>query len=167
MTKTISHIKVRKEWEIEDDFSSHRPALWLALKNTSEDVVELGSGMGSTPLLKKYCNDTQRELVSYETNEVWARKSGSIFTDSYFKTLGNIDLLFIDAAPAEVRKELIEYYKDIANVIVVHDSESGAEYVYGMSNVLSKFKYRLDYQPKGNPHTTIVSNTIDVTKWLP
>lgn len=167
MQKTVTHIDCPKEWESANDWDSHRPLLWLALKNTSEDVVELGSGLGSTPLLKKYCNDSQRELVSYETNEEWARKSGSIFTDSYFKTLGNIDLLFIDAAPAEVRKELIEYYKDMANVIVIHDTEIGAEYCYGMSNVLSKFKYRLDYQPKGNPHTAIVSNTIDLTKWLP
>lgn len=158
-------INCPKDWESVDDYSSHRPALWLALKNTDGDVVELGSGFGSTPFLKLYCAENNREFITYETNEEWAEKTGSIFTDDYFKTLGKIDLVFVDAAPGEIRKELIEHY-NYANVIVVHDTESGADYVYGMSGILATFKYRLDYQPEGKPSTTIVSNTIDVTKWI-
>ena len=78
---------------------------------------------------------------------------------------GEIGLMFIDAAPAEIRKLLISKYKDIP-VMVIHDTEPGAEYVYGMNEVLSSFKYRLDYQPEGKPHTTAVSNYINVCEWV-
>ncbi len=166
MTKTVTHIDCPKGWESTNDWDSHKPALWLALKNTDGDVVELGSGFGSTPFLKLYCAENNREFITYETNEEWAEKTGSIFTSDYFKTLGKIDLLFIDAAPGEIRKELIHHYKDIANVIVVHDVEYGAEYVYGMGVILSSFKHRLNYEPIGEPHTTVVSDKINVCDWV-
>lgn len=166
MIKTISHIPCPKEWQSLNDFDSHRPLLYLALKNTDGVVIELGSGFGSTPLLQDYCNDANREFTTYETNKEWAEKTGSVYTDTYFKELGNIDLLFIDCAPAEIRKELIEFYKNDASVIVIHDVEIGAEYVYHMKEVISTFKYKLFYEPKGNPHTVIVSDKIDVAQWV-
>jgi len=162
---TITKIKCPENWESDNDWDSHRPALWLALKNTTEDVVELGSGFGSTPFLKLYCAENNREFITYETNEEWAGNTGSIFTDDYFKTLGKIDLVFVDAAPGEIRKDLIEYYRN-ANVVVIHDTEEGADYVYKMSGILATFKYRLDYKPEGKPSTTIVSDKIDVTQWI-
>jgi len=166
MTKTVTHIKVPKEWGSLDDFDSHREALYLALQNTEGKVVELGSGFGSTPLLQDYCRDKNRDFITYETNKEWAEKTGSVYTDTYFKELGEIDLLFVDCAPAEIRKELIEFYKDKATVIITHDTESGAIYVYHMEGVLNSFKYRLNYKPKGNPETTIVSNNIKVFEWI-
>lgn len=166
MIKTRSKIQAPEDWLSDNDWDSHKEALWFALKNTTGDVVELGSGFGSTPFLKLYCAENNREFVTYETNEEWAEKSGSIFTDTYFKELGKIDLLFVDAAPGEIRKELIHFYKDAANVIVVHDVECGAEYVYGMGAILSSFKNRLNYEPAGKPHTAIVSNNINVCEWL-
>lgn len=166
MIKTRSKIQAPEDWLSDNDWDSHKPALWFALKNTSGDVVELGSGFGSTPFLKLYCAENNRDFVTYETNKEWAEKSGSIFTGTYFKELGKIDLLFVDAAPGEIRKELINFYKDVANVIVVHDVESGAEYVYGMGAILSSFKNRLNYEPAGKPHTAIVSNNVNVCEWL-
>lgn len=73
--------------------------------------------------------------------------------------------MFIDGKPGEQRKELIEKHRNNAHVIVVHDTEPGAEYVYGMAEILSTFKYRLDYEPEGEPHTTAVSNFINVCDW--
>lgn len=166
MTKTIHNIDCPEEWNFVDDFSSHRPALWLALKNTDDLVVELGSGFGSTPFLKLYCSENNREMVSYETNKEWAEKTGSVYTKTYFQELGKIGLLFVDAAPGEIRKELIEFYKSDADVMVVHDVEIGAEYVYNMKDIISTFKYRLFLEPKKSPHTVIISNKIDVTKWI-
>jgi len=75
-------------------------------------------------------------------------------------------VVFVDNAPASERLLLIEKIKEDADVIIAHDTEDGAEYVYGLKEVLSTFKYRLDYQPEGKPHTTAVSNSIDVTKWI-
>lgn len=166
MTKTVTHINCPKEWESENDWDSHRPALWIAFKYTNYNVVELGSGFGSTPLLRLACSISGREFISYETNKDWAEKTGSIFTDTYFHELGKIDLLFIDAAPGEQRKDLIELHKDNADVIVIHDTEEGAQNIYGIREILNSFKYRLNYYPKGNPGTTALSNKIDVTTWI-
>lgn len=75
-------------------------------------------------------------------------------------------IVFVDNAPAEIRKEIIQRIKDDVSVIIVHDTEESSDYVYRLKEILSTFKYRLDYQPEGFPHTTAVSNIIDVTKWI-
>lgn len=167
MTKTVTNIPVPPEWESTNDWDSHKSALWLALKNTEGKVIELGSGDGSTKSMSGYCIKNERVFLSFENNLEWAKKTNA----NYFPDLLNIDtkecgFIFIDCAPGEIRKDLINKWRNDAKVIVVHDTEVGAEYVYGMSEVLSTFKYRLDYQPVGKPHTTAVSNTIDVTKWV-
>lgn len=176
MTKTITHINCPKEWYSENDWDSHRPLLWLiANNNLIKTIIEVGVGDGSTPLLKSLKNKT---VYSFETNKEWADKYDNVGVLSTYKNLssildddgigrlyGLIDLLFVDSSPGEERKEIIELFSNDAKVIVTHDTEPGAEYVYGMSKILNSFKYRLDYQPKGKPHTTAVSNFIDVTKW--
>lgn len=178
MTKTVTQIDCPKEWESTNDWDSHRPMLYLCIKNKGGDVVEMGSGKGSTLLLDEECYNASRKFLSIEqTPEKGCLPlyGHSIIRDGYlgiedrwteiFDTF-DIGILFIDVAPAELRKELIGHWKDKSETIVVHDTEIGAEYVYGMSKVLSDFKYRLDYQPIGKPHTTVVSNFIDVTQWV-
>lgn len=166
MIKTVTQISVPKEWVSLNDFDSHRPLLYLSLKNTDGLVIELGSGFGSTPLLQDYCNDTNREFTTYETNKEWSEKTGSVYTDTYFKEIGQIGLLFIDCAPAEIRKELIKKWVNESKVIVVHDSEKSSQFCYGLEPTLTQFKYRLDYEPVGKPHTTIISNEINVCDWV-
>lgn len=75
-------------------------------------------------------------------------------------------LLFIDSAPGEQRKDLVILHKNNAEVIVLHDTEPGAQSIYGITEVLNSFKYRLDYYPEGMPGTTALSNFVDVTKWV-
>lgn len=169
--KVITQIDCPDEWKGTDDFSSHRPLLYLSLKNTSGLILEMGSGFGSTPFIKKYANENERIFSSFETNKEWADRTSSEYVEKYpFVGLEvinmGVDLLFVDCAPAEERKKIIERYADSANVIVVHDTEEGANYVYQLRDILSTFKYRLDYRPVGNPHTTVVSNTVDVSAWV-
>ena len=160
---------MENEWHITSDWDSHRPALLCALENTKGTVVELGCGFGSTQLLYDYCVKNKRQFWSFDTNKEWANKFWVITNaiDDYFKNvhLNNIDLLFVDCAPAEIRKELIEKYADIAKVIVVHDSEESSSFCYDLIGILSTLKYRINYEPRGNPHTTIISNFIDISKW--
>lgn len=151
----------------DSDWNSHRPLLWLALQHLNGLVVELGCGDGSTPLFcKEYCL-SGRPFYSFETNKEWADKFKGItqLVDSYFDqpSLPPIDILFIDSAPGEERARLIEEYRYKAKVIIVHDTEPGAEYVYHMKEVLSKFRYRRDLQ--GKPQTTAVSDTYDFAEW--
>lgn len=168
MTKTITHISVPPEWEGTNDWDSHRPLLYKSICMMAGSVYEFGCGFGSTELLQRYC--TGRTFISCETNDEWAAKFKNVVVVQDYSNicypLEKLGVLFVDCAPAEKRVQLIQYWRNRVNVIVVHDTEIGAEYVYGMSEVLSTFKYRLDYQPIGKPHTTAVSNTIDVTKWV-
>lgn len=169
MTKTVTHIDVPKEWESTNDWDSHRPLLWLVVdKLNTNFAVECGCGYGSTLLLNKHC----KNFVSYETNHEWFDKlTGEVPTLYWIDDWDSMatqecDLLFVDCAPGEIRKDIIKEHSNDAKVIVVHDSESTANYVYGMSEVLNSFKYRLDYQPEGKPHSSCVSNFIDVTQWI-
>lgn len=168
----IKNIEVPLHWESSNDYDSHRPLLWLALENTGrKSVMEFGCGYGSTPLLSKYCKKNNRFFFSYETNMDWAVQFElATLVSSYEKVslegeYWRQGVLFIDCAPGEIRKGLIAKHANNADVIVTHDSEDGANYVYNMKEILSSFKYRIDYKPEGKPWATAVSNIIDVGSW--
>lgn len=168
MRKQITHIECPEEWESTNDYDSHRPLLYMAINLVPGSVYEFGCGYGSTDLIQKYC--TARTRISVETNKQWAAKfQNVVLVDSYFDILYPLErlgVIFIDCAPGEIRRELIEHWADYANVLVIHDSEPTAEYVYGLTPVLSNFKYRVDYRPEGKPHTTAVSNFVNIEEWV-
>lgn len=152
--------------------TSHRPALWTTLQNTSGTVAECGCGHGSTEILSAYCKATKRKFYSLENNKEWGDEiaemygvNNMIICDNYSEALlmiEDIDLLFIDHAPELDRKVVARNYANIANVIVIHDTEATG---YDLQSTLSEFKYRLDFTPENMASTTIVSNKIDVSKW--
>ncbi len=164
-------IEIPKEWQSTNDWDSHRPMLYAVIKNISGgNIVELGCGEGSTRLLyDAFINKDGCDcFASLETNPVYANQfEYTDLVDSYDEAFGFMPcgILFVDCAPGEIRKDLIAKYANEASVVVVHDTEPGAEYVYHMAEVLNSFKYRLDYKPEGKPWTTAVSNCIDITKW--
>lgn len=168
MTK-ITNIDCPKEWEITNDFGSHLPMLWLMLENTIGDVVEMGCGDNSTQKLHDYCVKNKRQFYSYDTNKEWLKKYRELVIplDDYDEIfLLKFGLLFVDLAPASQRKEIIHNHANSSDVILAHDSEPGAEFCYGMSEVLNSFKYRLDFKPEGMPHSTAVSNFINIAEWI-
>ena len=168
MIKKTTHINCPKEWESTNDWDSHRPLLFLSLENSGDKIWEFGCGYGSTPIINEYCIKKEKGFGSIDNNKEWTDK----FSSSQCVPFEDVEhylpasLLLVDCAPAELRKVFIGKYANDFDVILVHDTEPSAEYVYGMSDVLSTFKYRLDYQPEGMPHTTAVSNFIDVTQWV-
>jgi len=168
MTKTVTHIDCPEEWESDNDWDSHRPLLWLSLVNSKGTVMELGSGEGSTELSRKYCKENGRSFSSYDSNKEYAEKYNAEYIPDWDNIVfyPYVGLLFVDHAPGENRNYWLWRMSQRSQIIVAHDTEEGADYVYHMAEELAKFKYRLDYQPKGKPHTTAVSNFIDVTQWV-
>jgi len=154
-------------------YNSHRPMLKAILQAYPIGrVIELGMGDGSTQLISDVCKEQGREFISYENNPEWYAKMAHVHdvhnSLKFVSDWGKIRVepcvvLFVDHAPAEQRKIDIEKFKDKAEIIIVHDSEDEANYVYGLKEILSLFKYRIDIQQKGMPRTTAVSNTIDIT----
>lgn len=159
---TYGFLKVHGNWD------NHRPLLFLALHLTEGCVVEFGSGEGSTPHLRNNCAANKRSFSTYDNNQEWAEKTGSV----YIKDWGGADvwhpcsLLFIDHAPGEHRKIAIERMMDRADIIVVHDTELGGAGDYGFEPVFAKFKYRLNYNKTGGgAGATAVSNKIDLNQF--
>lgn len=165
-----NYIPTHKEFPITSDWDSHRPLLYLSIKNmdTNDTVYEFGCGDGSTKMIRELA----QKRVSFETNKAWGGKYYDCqlinsYFDVKFPTNNEVGVLFIDCAPGEIRKELLERWMYMAKVIVIHDTEMVSDYVYNIRVVFNNFKYKLEYNPGGSyPHTTAVSNFIDVTKWV-
>lgn len=156
-----------------NDYDSHLPLLWYAISQLNEgDIVdEFGCGEGSTPFLLNFCREKNLCFYSYETNSEWQGKYPETkLIENYNKIKVFCPpkqlLTFIDSSPGEQRKEIIENFAQSSKIIIVHDTEDGAEYVYHMAESLSKFKYRIDYtEPNSGIRTTAVSNFIDLSGW--
>lgn len=183
-----SEITIPEEWHPNNDWSSHRPMLYMALEDLRINTIyEFGLGYGSTSLLCDYVNNNEgrTDCFSFESNEEWVKtfiegyikipfedptytkdRHTIIHTNNYLAWIPwrKNDFAFIDSAPGEQRKDIIKNFKD-CYVVIVHDTEPGAEYVYGMADILSTFKYRCDLVIKGMPQTTAVSNVYDVSTW--
>jgi hypothetical protein len=154
-------------------WGSHRALLWEALEATKDSpfpVIELGCGDNSTPFLMKYCEDNQRVFFSYDSDKAWADKYDSDYVKDWEKHplwLGRYSVCLLDLAPGDYRR--VALMKIDADIIVVHDSEPPGWNAsdYKVRPLFKNFKYVKDDVPKekGQPWTTALSNTIDVTKW--
>ena len=154
---------------------SYYPLLYLALMETKKgDVIEMGTGHGSTKLLHDFCIG-KRRLFSYEEKEEWLNKftdlSGKYHTLTFVTDWDVVkdkhqeaSVVFIDHAPGERRKDDIVNFKDINGILVCHDTEPAADYGYQMRQHFSLFKYVVEVKTNG-AWATALSNTHDLTKW--
>lgn len=157
------------------NWNNHLPLLLLSLHLTNGDVIELGSGEGSTSLLRKFCSQQSRRFESYESDYEWSLKTGAAWVSDWdhpvrFDPVGGIwrkcGLLFVDHAPGEHRKVAVERMADKAEIIVIHDTEEGGAGDYGLDIAWPHFKYRLNYNRLcGGAGATAVSNTIDLNRF--
>lgn len=154
-------------WESQSDYDSHLPLLKAALDLTEGGIIELGSGAFSTPKLRKYAEENKRYFRTFDNKHEWAEITQAEYIKDWDLTEAWIipcGLVFIDEAPGEHRKISIQRYRGIADIMVIHDTQPSADYVYGLSKILNTFKYRVDYKPEGKPWATAVSNKIPLTE---
>jgi hypothetical protein len=150
-----------------DTWCNHRVLLYEALELTKDSpygVCEFGAGHGSTPFLRQYCKDANRTFVSYENDKEWADKVGSTFIDNFLTAdiYTQYSVVLVDFAPGESRHEAVAILKDLARIIVIHDSEEGGSGNYMYSKIYPLFKYRKDYNiTEGGAGATMLSNYID------
>jgi hypothetical protein len=158
--------------KVDSNYNSHLPLLWEALEATKGLVIEMGMGHGSTPFLSEYCEQRDRELISYENDRGWLEKFSQYTHRKHFVIDWNMvsiannfaSVVFIDHAPGERRKYDISAFSSKAEIIVAHDTEPAADHGYQMRAELAKFKYCFEYETNG-AWATAVSNFIDITKW--
>lgn len=151
---------------------THLHPLIIAFLETTGKVIELGMGDFSTPILHELTDYFNRELVSYENNKEWFdnyrdlshERSDQILVKDWDEAKAErCGLLFIDHAPAKRRAVDVERFKDLANVIICHDSEQIKEYNY--HKVFPLFKYKYEYS-RFTKKTILLSNKIDVREWF-
>lgn len=163
-----------------DNWSNHRHLLWPALEATNdpqinEPVLELGCGKGSTPFLRKYCEDNRRQFVSFDSNPQYAEEFGARYLptwevlDWFYRK--RYSVVLIDHAPGEHRKEALEIFARYPihfDIIIIHDSEPPGwnSSDYQVRPLFSKFRYVKDLQGEpGGAWATALSNDYDVTKF--
>lgn len=153
---------------------SYYPLLFMALESTKGDVVEMGTGHGSTKLLHDYC-EGKRDLFSYDEKEEWGSKFYNLRTEGHDVEVikdwdfverrhQDAEVIFIDHAPGERRKEDILNFQRTKGILVCHDTEPAADHGYQMRQHFGLFKYKVEVQTSG-AWATALSNEIDITKW--
>jgi hypothetical protein len=120
---------------LDQKFMTHLPSLFAALLATDGPVLEIGAGFGSTPILRAYCQATEREFLSIEGSEQkWADAVGAEY-DAGYSTLPRLaerkwSVVFVDNAPALRRGADAMLFMDSSEFVVIHDWES-AEVQHG------------------------------------
>lgn len=143
-----------------DNQCNHRVLLWEALKLTAGKVVEFGSGHGSTPFLRQFCEETQRPFESYESNAVWAEMTGATLIDDWAELPSfECDVLFLDHAPGERRQFDLQKFANLAKIIVIHDSEPTGGGDYRVRQHFEKFLHKVEVKTSG-AWATMISNHI-------
>lgn len=145
--------------ELNKDWSTHLPVLIKLISMTPGDVLEIGTGIYSTPFLHWACFLQKRNLVSVENNEEFIKFVRQFATENHqiqkeIPTGKEWNIVFIDSFPLEDRVEIAKQFANSAQYIVVHDTNDD----YG-----DIFKYRFDYEEQ-LPRTSVFSNCIDVSR---
>ncbi len=151
-------------------WSTHMPMLIKSLEVSVLPVLELGSGLFSTPFLHWYCKGKKIKLVTYESDPEYYKfatdfrsRSHSVrFTKDWedIDTTTHWGVVLIDQGGVETRIKSATKLKDTADYIVLHDSQYKNMY----EDVFKHFKYRYDWK-ECRPWTTVVSNFKDLSKW--
>jgi hypothetical protein len=121
-----------------EEWGSHQPLL-IHLVNTitDGDIIEIGMGNASTPLLHLLCEKLGRKLFSYEFDDNWIAKYRSFENDNHKMFLLNETMFshneyplnqnkyaiaLIDSHPVWTRQHSINFLKDSVDYFVVHDA---------------------------------------------
>lgn len=150
---------------IEMGWSTRMPVLIRLANITTEPIMEVGTGIYSTPLLHWLCDETKRSLVSYEGDKDFIKLAREYesenhivrLIDNYLK-IRNTDhysIILIDHNDHS-RGKTVVHFKNSADYVVIHGSNVVRKNLYQI--VFLEFKYRKDYD-RYIPWTTVLSNT--------
>lgn len=152
-------------------WTTHLPILIKLVNETDGPILELGSGIFSTPYLHWACYADKRELVSYDNQSQFIDLMQQYRTDyhrieavedyAYADIDRYWDIAFVDHDPAERRGIDAQRLLHFAKYVVVHDSDPKTQGIYGYDQAFAQAKYRWDFT-ETRPNTTVLSNYIDL-----
>lgn len=162
-----------KQMHVSLAYGTHLACLIKAVSKTTGDILELGTGIFSTPYLRYECMLSNRKLVSYENYKDWydfmlkywtPNDNHEInFVEKYSeaKTDKPWDIVLIDQTPDISRTQEAVRLKDVAKYIILHDSNPSNHKVTHYDEIYPLFKYKTDWNGDKN-RATIVSNLVDL-----
>ena len=157
------------------DWVTYRPSLVRALLWASElaervRVLELGTGVGSSPMLAELARTGRLRVYAVEHDPKWYADAMLLEHDSYHVrtdppgdlAMMHFEVVFVDHGPVEARARDLALLARNLNVglVVVHDWNAD---VYGYDKTI--FKWRVEDRGRW-PNTAIMSNTVDLSDWL-
>jgi len=168
----MNHNQVRHlNANLSKNYTTHIAMLVKVLFKSEGLVIECGGGVFSTPLLHWLCKMSRRELITYEQEPnyyAFERAFQSpLHRVRFVKNWDDIEIpkhvgmVFIDHHPPERRMIETERFKDVADYIVIHDTERVSR-EYNREEVLNAFKYRYDWK-ECKPWTSVFSNLKDLS----
>lgn len=162
---------------LEMETSTHFPMLIKTVQATEGTILELGTGMFSTPLLHWLCFDKKRRLVSYESYPHYLDFALKFKTDNHEirhvkdwskeEFNEHYSVVFIDHSinkRTHTRGDDALRFADKADYIVLHDAGPNSHAKYGYDKIYPFFKYRHDWTGY-KVNTTVLSNFKDLA-WL-
>jgi phospholipid N-methyltransferase len=85
-----------------DPYATHQKFLEYYIKKTSGDIIEFGTGHGSTGFILKLISGTDRKLLSLENDRSWYDKMVGMYPESE-----NHKYIFVN----DWKEELINWIK--------------------------------------------------------
>lgn len=160
---------------IPQKFSSHLPLLIEAVYDTEGDVLEMGMGLYSTPVLHwMLFTDPRRKLVSLESDKRFVDMLGGFRSQNHeIRHVTDWDsepierpwsVVFIDHDENRRSIDAIRV-ANYAMLVVLHDTCHATEKKYGYEKVYPHYKYQFKFEGV-RPKTTVLSNLIPVSEYL-
>ncbi|QQG47699.1 MAG: hypothetical protein HY044_01255 [Candidatus Woesebacteria bacterium] len=150
-------------------YTSYMAILVNILLKSEGDIVELGTGIYSTPLLHWLCRDMNRRLISLESDPEYynfARQYQSkLHRIKFVANWDEVDIsshmgvVFIDHMPSIRRGIDAIRFRNLADYIVLHDTEGTK---YGYETMWSHFKYQYTWK-EALGWVSVVSNFKDLS----
>ena len=147
------------------------PVLINLVNRTEGDILELGSGIFSTPYLHWACYANKRKLVSYDNSPEFINLMQQ-YANDYHEVVSVTDyadakiekfwsIAFVDHDPAFRRGIDAGRLANYAQFVVLHDSDPRNDNDYHYPDIYPLYKYRWDFT-EVVPHTTILSNFVNL-----
>ena len=153
---------------------THLPVLVRAFQLSKGDVLELGTGFFSTNVLRWLCEMSGRTLYSYETGLSWYKiatrkpvpfqKVIKVENWDEAKIERHWGMAFVDHEQGKRRHIEVKRLANLADYVVIHDTNPEWDKEYRYSRIWSLFKYRYDFK-RYFSWTTVVSNFFSLEKF--
>jgi len=164
-------------------YYTHEPFFIEILKNTTGNILECGCGDGSTKMIKEQIQNTNRRLISLESNLDWLNKythladsthelyhieagndnnieTGNKWVEFIEKNkLNDFEIVFLDSSPWLSRKCCFDYYLDKIKIIIIHDFD-----YFAKNNIIGKVINKEVITHNGNYQEKITCNLDGVIK---